>query len=877
MKLLTTKLQAPALPKRILTRSRLLDALNKAMDYKVCLLSAPTGYGKTSLVREWITQTSLLVSWITLDEGDNELNSFLSYIAEAILGVLPQEDDRLAPPPLPFQRRESVELYLITLINQIATSNASLTIIINDYETITSSECHAALEFLIEYAPENLCVFLLTRLDPPLPLTRWRARQQLLEVRTEDLRFTREEISDFLIKVMHCSVTSDEIQVIDQRTQGWVASLCLLSLSLQSPSHKDRFFKALDESLSHIIDFLTDEVLAQIPDETRSFLYQISILSRFTGGLCQAVTRNPHSESVLRDLERHNFFISHLDDDRQWYHFHPLFAECLRQRLQEDDVINVADLHRRAADWYASNGSADDALDHAFKAQDIARAARIIESYAVLWIDQGDYRTFTHWFSQIPREKLSQYQLLSAFYLCGLTDSHNLVEFDSHINLQTELQNHPRVGGIIKAAQAYAFFLRGDYQQALQITNQNLAKFQAHPPQSIENLFAYSFNWYTQIETYLYMNRLNEADEVFVAAIPTFLQTGLTGFAIDAIGGRARNKIKMGQLHHAEEILKQGLLLLRRWGYESGTGLRSFPAAIRIYGPLSRLYYEQNRLSDSLAMAQKAIESSRRGGYVWGWRVVEVYTTIGLTYLAMSDKTSALNTLDKIRQFEEMLAGYPVSNMWTRQIAIYQKTRLALLLVKENFSLHNQVKEWIYKYQAEEPERIEKISALWAHSLIKQGKVKEALPILHQIIKQADVAGRNGDLIEYLLILPDEENVRQALELAEPQGYYRIFLDGGEPVKDLLASVGSTYADKLLRAFPDTSLLHIGENEKPLFNPSEHQILRLFGKVYTNQQIADDMHLSVNTVKWYARRIYARFGVKNRREAVSRARELELI
>ena len=182
---------------------------------------------------------------------------------------------------------------------------------------------------------------------------------------------------------------------------------------------------------------------------------------------------------------------------------------------------------------------------------------------------------------------------------------------------------------MLKAAQASACFLRGDYRKALQMTEKNLAKFQTSVPLSIEGLFAYSFNWIIQIGIYLYLNDLKSADEALIEAIPIYLQTGLTGFAIDALGGRARNKMKMGQLHHAEDILEQGLLLLRRWGYESRTGWQRFPAAIRIYGPLSRLYYEQNRLKDSITMAQKALESSRSGGYVWGWRVVEVYSTLG--------------------------------------------------------------------------------------------------------------------------------------------------------------------------------------------------------------------------------------------------------
>ena len=876
MKLLATKLQPPALSKHILKRLRLLSRLDDVRDYKICLLSAPTGYGKTSLVREWINQTDLLVSWITLDERDNEVNRFISYITEAMVGVLPEKDEHLIT-PLPFQGIAPIEAYLTSLINQITASRGAFALVLNDYEVITSTQCHDVLTFLIEYAPENLSIIVLSRLDPPLPLMKWRARDQLLEIRTEDLRFSHDEISDFLIDIMKCNLTNGEIQMIDQKTEGWAASLHLLSLSIQSPTNKSRFFQALDDSLNYIIDFLTDEVLVQLPYETQTFLYQISILSRFNGDLCHAVTKNPHSESILRDLEHHNLFISHFDEDHQWYHFHPLFAACLEQHLQDDQLIDAAELHRRSADWYASNGHADEALDHAFKAHDIDRAVQIMESYAILWIDQADYQTFKRWFNLIPREKLFLYPRLSAYFLCGLIDGRNLNEFNSYIDIQRKLQDHPKVGAMIKAAQARAYFIQGDYQRALDILEKNLAVFRANPPQSLENLFAYSFTWIVQIGIYLHMERLQEADNAWLSAIPTYLQTGLTGFATVGIGGRARIQMKMGHLHQAEEILEQGLLLLRRWSGESGVGLRYFPACTRIYGPLSRLYYEQNRLTNAIEMAQKVIESTRSSNYVWGWGVVEAYATIGLAYWGLSEKASAFNALDKLQQYEKILASYPISHMYTRRIAIRRKIQLALMLAQEDAALYSQIEEWIDKMRGEGLDESEGVSAVWAYCLIKQGKIEKATPILQDIIKKAEIQGRNGDLIEYLLFLPSEESVNRAVELAKPQGYCRTFVDSGERVWNLLAKNGSAYTKKILDAIHPPSPAQAPQNKTVWFNGSERQIIKLLSKECTNQQIAYNLHLSVNTVKWYTHQIYIKLGVKNRREAMASARKLNLI
>lgn len=868
MRLLTTKLHPPALTKRFLSRPRLLESLTEVDEHKLTLLSAPTGYGKTSLVCEWITQADVQIAWFTVDEGDNNLDRFLTYISEALLGVLPEDGERLLA-PLPFQGAESVELYLTSLINQIAAFDSAVLLILNDYESIKSSECHAAVEFLVEYAPENLSLLLMSRLDPPLPLSRWRAGGELLEIRTDALRFSFDEICDFFAKVVDVELSEEEAKLIETRTEGWAASLHLLSLSLHASS-KERFFQALDESLSHTIDFLADEVLAQLPDETRRFLYQISILPRFTGSLCQAVTKNPHSENILRDLEYHNLFITHLDDDHQWYHFHPLFAACLTQRLAEEKNIQVTDLHQRAADWYVGTNNPEDALEHASKAQDIDRIAEIMEAYAILWIDQGEHPTFIRWFQKIPREKLLHYPSLTAFYLCALADGRNLNEFDSYADLQAELAGHPKVGEMIKAAQASACFLRGEHQEAIQRTDENISRLQLSPPTSIEGLFALSFNRIIQIGIYLAQDRLQDADKVLLAAIPTYLQTGLNGFAMDALGGRARNMMKMGQLHLAEDILGQGLLLLRRWGSES----QGFPAAIRIYGPLSRLYYEKNRLEESITMAQKAIETARSGGYVWGWRVVEAYAMLGLARLALGEKKAALNALKNIQQFEELLVSYPISNMWTRQIALRQKIKLAALLAREDEKKYGQIKAWVYEYQAEGPERDEESSLIQAYLWIQENDREQAAALVGRLIQKAERERRHGDLIEHLLLLPSEQNLERALALAEKQGYCRSFVDGGQAVLALLDKINTPYAKNLLKIAATSPTV---PEEELWLNLSERRILNLLAKEYTNQKIAYELNFSVNTVKWYARKIYEKLNVKNRREAVREAQKRGLV
>ncbi|MDW8325591.1 MAG: LuxR C-terminal-related transcriptional regulator [Anaerolineales bacterium] len=844
------------------------------MDFAVCLLSAPAGYGKTTLVCDWLAQANTSFAWLTLDEGDNESHRFLSYLAAAIGNALPKSAERFAA-PLPVARRAAVEAYLAALINKVAESQEHLTLVLNNGEAITNGLCHGALEYLIEYAPDNFHTLLLTRADPPLPFSRWRARGQLLELRAADLRFSRDEIRDLIAETTRQALTDEELNALDQRTQGRAASLRLLTRSLETAPNKQHFFKALEDSRNRTMDFLVDEVLKQLPAETQAFLYRTSILPQFSGDLCQALTGNPHSESILRDLERHNLFISRLDHDSRWYRFHPLFAKCLQQRLREQTDIDIADLHRRASDWHAADGNADAALNHAFEAKDFDRAARIMEAHAILWIDQGEYQTFTHWFEQLPREQLTAYPRLSAFYLCGLLDSRNLERFEAFAALQAQLETLPEVQHLIQAMRAVAALVRGDDQTALTLTNQSIPTFQVNPPQTVDEFFAYSLHLFVRMGIYYQADNVLAAEQAAAAAIPVFLQAGLAGYALDALGVRASNKMRLGNLRQAEDILEQALLLLRRSG--TGSGMPSHPIAVRIYGPLSRLYYEQNRLADSIAMAQKAIESSQSGGYQWGWRVAEVYATLGLAYLASNEVAFAFDTLEKIRQIENLLAGYPSLHTRTRRDALCQKMRLLLALAPFDETLYSRVEEWRNKNQARGEKGGEAESALWARYLILQGKVAEAESVLHPLIHTAGAERRLGDLLEYLTLAADEGALRRALEMAEPQGFLRVFIDGGERVRAALEKIHLPYARKILAAFPTLPGAQKRKAATPWLNLHEREILRLLDAGYSNQQIADALHLSVNTVKWYARRIYAALGAKNRREALTKAKEWEWV
>ncbi len=874
MKLLATKLRPPALPKRRLSRPRLITALNAALEDKVALIAAPTGYGKLTLAREWMAQSALSCVWLTLDASDNDPGRFLTYLTEALLGTAGRPPEPWPSPNL-LSRDDDRQAYLDALINRLHEWGDELVLILNNYETILAEPCHAALTYLIEYSPDNLRVLVLTRADPPLPLARWRARQQLHELRAEDLRFTRAEMRDYVAAQGGPLLTDNEVEALDRRTQGWAVSLRLLAPALSPTSDRERFFRALESGQTQIMDFLVDEALSQLPAELQDFLCQTSVLTRFTGGLCQAVTGNVHSERILRDLERHNLFISRLEEGSPWFRFHPLFAECLGQRLREQPEVDVAALHRRAADWHSANDLAEEALEHAWLAQDLERAARILEANIPQWIDQGEYQIIARWIERLPHDALIRQPRLAALYLCSLADSRNHERFEALADLQEQARTDPEVRPILRAAQALVQ-LGSDAVAALELADQNLSEFRARPPQSVLGHFAHGLSWSARIAALINVDQLVSADQAMGAAIPVFLQAGLTGYALDTLGARATNQLRLGQLHGAAETLDQGLLLARRWGDEDGRGARSFPAAIRVHGPLSRLHYEHNRLSEAIAAAQKAIEAAQRGGYTWGWRLIEIYATLGLAHHAAGDVERAFQALEHIRRIETLLASHPTVHTSTRLAALGEKIRLALTLAAHEPSLLSRIAEWGHEVARAGIDRNETFMAVWVNYLTAVGREAEARPLLDRIIQQAEAADRRGDLIAYLVLDARPESVARALTLSAGQGYCRTFVDGGERARRGLTLLGTPAAHDVLAAFPPEIGPGGRAEPRPWLNLSERQILELLSREKTNQEIADALHLSVNTVKWYARRIYAALGARNRREAIQAAARLGL-
>ncbi len=425
---LATKLYIPPPPPKVVVRTRLIERLNEGLSAggKLTLISAPAGFGKTTLVSEWITGSDRQVAWLSLDKGDSDLTRFLTYLIAALQTVAPNIGEGIMgalqssqPPP--------IELLLTALLNDINSIPGDFVLVLDDYHVIDATQVDEALIFLVEHLPPQMHMVITTREDPALPVPRLRARRQLIEFRAADLRFTPSEAAEFLNQVMDLNLSMEEVAVLETHTEGWIAGLQLAALSMRGRQDIPGFIQAFAGDNRYIVDYLVEEVLQRQPQPVRNFLLQTAILDRLSGPLCDAVIGN-HPEGTgqeassarLESLQRGNFFLIPLDDKRHWYRYHHLFADVLRMYLMTEQPDQVPALHRRASEWYEQNGSAADAIHHALAADDFERAADLIERAVPEMRQSRQEATMLGWLQTLPDELFHRRPVLSVYYAGAL-------------------------------------------------------------------------------------------------------------------------------------------------------------------------------------------------------------------------------------------------------------------------------------------------------------------------------------------------------------------------------------------------------------------------------------------------------------------------
>jgi LuxR family transcriptional regulator, maltose regulon positive regulatory protein len=914
--ILATKLYVPPPRLGVVPRSRLVERLDMGLHHKLTLISAPAGFGKTTLAGEWLAGRAHLdpkvrVAWLSLDEGDSEPARFLSYliaslqtvvagIGEGVLSTLESPQ----PPP--------TESVLTALLNEVATVPGSLVLVLDDYHVVDAIPVDEALAFMLEHLPAQMHLVIATREDPGLPLARLRARSQLTELRAADLRFTPAEAAEFLNQAMSLSLSAADISAVETRTEGWIAGLQMAALALQgmarrgtgstgSRSDTAGFIQAFTGSHRFVMDYLVEEVLQRQPENVRSFLLQTSILHRLCGPLCDAVTGQKDGGRTLEGLERENLFLVPLDDRRQWYRYHHLFAEVLQVRLLVEQPEQLPALHGRASRWYEENGSPSDAIRHSLLAKDFGRAADLVELAGPM-VEQGSQSAiWLNWVRELPDELIRARPVLSVWHAYALLGSGELEAAEARLvdaERWLDPADHSRgmvavddeqlrvLLATIAVARAYHAHSLGDVpgtvrhaQRVLELLpeGEHVRRQQATALMGM---------------TYWANGDLEAADRVFTDYVMRLLAAANIPDAISAATVLTDVKPALGRLHEAVGALEQLLQFV------VDRGERLPPDAADLYLGLGELDLERG---DPVAAAEHLLRSKELGEQaelpVWRYRWCVAQARLTKT---QGDPEGALRLLDEAERLfvrTPLPDIRPISALKARIWAARGRVTEAMKWARERGLSVDDDLSYLREFEHVTLARV-LIAQYESGHVDPSGALNDAARLLERLLRAAEEGGRIGSEIEILALQALAHQVQgntslalapleRALSLAGSEGYVRVFVDEGPPMARLLQEVASRAiapdgAKRLLAAFPSAMPgdAHPAEarceGKEPL-STREIEVLQHIAAGRTNREIAARLYLSLYTVKAHARSIYHKLDAHSRTQAVVRARELGIL
>jgi LuxR family maltose regulon positive regulatory protein len=909
--LLATKLYIPASRQNVVRRSRLTERLNEGLHRKLTLISAPAGFGKTTLVSEWVAGCERSVAWLSLDEGDNDPTRFLAYLVTALQTIAPTIGAGVmgvlqGPQPPP------IESILTALLNDITTVPDNFVLVLDDYHVIDATPVDTALAFLVDHLPPQMHLVITTREDPQLPLARFRVRDQMTELRAADLRFTPAEAAAFLSQVMALDLAAEDVAALEDRTEGWIAGLQLAALSMRGRDDIGQFVRAFAGDNRYIVDYLVDEVLQRQPERVRSFLLQTAMLDQLNGPLCDAVTGQERGQAQLEALERGNFFVVPLDDTRQWYRYHHLFADVLAAQLRAEQPDLLATLHRRASAWYEQHGAAADAIRHALAAADFARAANLIERAVPAMRQSRQDATLLGWLKALPDEVLHCRPVLGVAYAHVLLASGELEDVENLLRsaerwldttadrparpqapaaemVVVDDEAFRRLPGTIAIAHAGLALARGDVPQTMTYAQQalDLAPEDDHLTRGAAAGFLGLAAWTS--------GDLDAAHRTYAEGMAHLQMAGNIADAINGAITLAAIRMAQGRLHEAMRTYERGLQLA------TAQGAPLLRGAADMHVGMSELECERD---DIYAATQHLLRSKELGEHTgfpqnrYRWRVA-----MARIREAQGDLDGALDLLDEAERL--YMSDFspnvrPIAALKTRVWLAQGRLGEALDWARaQGLSAQDDLS------YGREFEHITLARLLLARSKSDRAdrSIRKAVGLLERLLQAAEAGERTGSVIEILVLLSLAHQMHgdipaalaplsRALTLAEGEGYVRMFVDEGPPMAHLLreaAARGSLpdYTGKLLATFEAEQQRSAGISpllsspaSRPLIEPlsqRELAVLRLFKSDLSGPEIAHELVIALSTVRTHTKSIYSKLNVNNRRAAVKRATELNLI
>jgi len=885
--LLETKLYRPASRRELIARPGLIERLNRGLDAKLTLVSAPAGFGKTTLVSAWLAAGADVkgpAAWLSLDHNDNHATSFWTYVIAALQRVAPGVGAGALS--LLDSPQTSIDTALAALLNELSALPNELILVLDDYHVIDARDIQDGMVFLLDHLPQQLHLVIASRADPPFPLPRLRARGDLVEVRSADLRFTRDEASAYLNVVMGLNLSAPDVATLEERTEGWIGALHLAAISMQGRDDVATFIAGFAGHDRYIVDYLVEEVLQREPENVRGFLLQTSVLDRLNGPLCDAVTEHDDGKTQLEALERRNLFVVSLDDRRQWYRYHHLFADVLRAHLADERPDSVAELHRHASKWWEQNGDPSEAIRHAFASGDFARAADLIELAWPALRRNRQVGLLQGWLQALPDDVLRCRPVLSNAYAGVLLTSGEIQAVEARLQdaerwlesparVVVDEEEFRRLPGSIALHRAGHALARG-----------NLAETDRHARQALDlapeddDLTRGGATALLGLAAWT-TGDLETAHRTYAVGMARVRRSGhITGIAGSAIN-LADIRTAQGRLSEAMSTYEHGLQLAAEQGEAMRRGVAD------MYVGLSELHRERNDLDaarQALLTSQELGEHMGFPQYRYRWRVA-----MARLHEAHGDLD---NALDMLRQAEPLYLSDLAPNV--RPIAALK----ARVLIRQG-----QVGEALSWAREQELSVSDDLSYVrefdhitLARLLLARGSVLEALGLLDRLLQAAEERQTTGSVLEILVVQALAHEMRgdipaalvsleRALTLGEPESYVRIFVDEGRPMAALLHAAakrgtGGNYVQRLLAAFgtgDDTPRPRQAPIDVEPLSERELDVLRLLCTNLDGPEIAAELMVSLNTMRTHTKSIYSKLGVNNRRAAVRRAEELELL
>jgi LuxR family maltose regulon positive regulatory protein len=894
--LVETKLYIPKLRRSLVARPRLSERLSRGAESRLTLISAPAGFGKTTLLSAWLADSGgerRSVAWLSLEESDSRPGVFWTYAITALQTVVPGVGAGALP--LLQSAQTPIESVLATLLNELGAVPNEIHLVLDDYHLVDGPDLETGMVFLLEHLPPHVHLVISSRADPALPLARLRARGELVEVRAAELRFTLDEVTDYLNEVVGLDLTANDIAALEGRTEGWIAALQLAALSMRGRADVAGFIAGFTGDDRYIVDYLVEEVLRRQPDDVRRFLIQTSILDRLSGPLCDAVTAQRGGKAMLEGLDRANLFVVPLDDSRRWYRYHHLFADVLQTHLLAEPADVATDLHRRASRWYDRTGEPAPAIRHALAAGDVERAAGLIELAIPALLRNRQEPTIRGWLDAIPDEVVRVRPVLAVGLIGALMSVGEFEGVEARLRDVEQLLEKPaasraemvvvdgdeflRLPGAIQMYRAALALVRGD--TAGTIRHAHLAIDRTAADDHLTRAGASALLGLA----YWSAGDLEAAHRSYSACVDGLRRVGNISDILGCSIAVADIRLTQGRLGEAQRTYEQAMQLASQHG---GPALRG---TADMHVGLSQIAVERDDLDGATRHLRRSQELGEHTGLPqnrYRWRVA-----MARVRQAHGDLSGALRLLDEAEQaytgdFSPNVRPVPASR--ARLLAAQGRVGEALGWAREQGLSVDDELSYLREFEHVTLAR----ALLGQYAAQRAGdSADEAARLLERLLAAAEAGERTGSVIEILALQALAHHARgdapaalasleRALTLAEPEGYVRVFVGEGPPMASLLKAVAKHraswgYVRRLVDACGGDQPRRVAQGLVAPLSERELEVLRLLGSDLDGPAIARELVVSLNTLRTHTRNIYAKLGVNSRREAVRQAGQLNLL